>query len=579
MLRRLLAGCLAGGLLVQSVAALTCPPDVGGPVVGRTPVSTELSGRAAAAANGAEVLEDAFYALAVLQDSYFVAVNGTWPSSIDWTGAVVETVVSGMLTTLTRSLSSNNPGSDVDWKQKENLISSVYAQVVHSFFGQDALAIANQAYDDMLWVVLGWLEATSFVRLHSELHYPGTGHDCNHLPIQLGQAMQTSSWQGYSWLCTFADRARAFWDLASVGWDTKLCHGGMTWNPRLTPYKNAITNELWISASIAMYQHFPNDTFEPSWAAAKGFAAKDPVYLAAAVEGYSWLKGVNMTNQQGLYVDGYHIDGTKPGNVECDQRDETVYTYNQGVILTGQRGLWSVTGSASYLEEGHRLIKSVINATGWDLGKNTPVDPPGGGLQPWRGIGRGGILEDQCDASGTCSQDAQAFKGIFFHHLTAFCAPIEPIVDDGMTVNMQKYRNVEATHAQTCRAYLGWVKHNVDGALETRDGAGRFGMWWGAGARTSGVLTERDDDISHMAPKSTDYRNKGTPQDKIWGENKWEPGSKTVKLPCHGLANGPRDLRREASADPADPNNRGRGRTVETQVGGLALLRAYWELS
>ena len=557
------------------------------------------------------MLEDAFSALAVLQDNYFEAVNGTWPSSIEWTGAVIETIVSGMLTTLTQSLASSDFGSDANWKQKENLISSVYAQIVHSFFGQNALAIKNEvsvrqnhewkrndinmckAYDDILWVVLGWLEAIKFVQLHSEMHYPGTEHACNHLPTQLGQATQTSSWHGYNWLCTFADRARTFWDLASEGWDTKLCHGGMTWNPKLTPYKNAITNELWISASIAMYQHFPNDTFKQSWAASKGFPSKEPVYLAAAVEGYKWLKGVNMTNQQGLYVDGFHVDMSKPGNVECDQRDEMVYTYNQGVILTGQRGLWSVTGSVSYLEEGHKLIQSAINATGWDLDKNQPVDKPSRGLSPWRGLGRGGVLEEQCDASGTCSQDGQAFKGIFFHHFTAFCAPIEDAgIKDDMLVNIRERRSVKATHGKECHKYLEWVKHNVDAALETRDSAGRFGMWWGAGAFAA--VTKSDDGIDHNAPNTTDYRNKGTPQDKIWGTNKWEPGSRSVKQPCQDLVLQPNsDIREptgstepkhevvpnELKARADDPNNRGRGRTVETQAGGIALLRAYWELS
>ena len=33
----------------------------------------------------------------------------------------------------------------------------------------------------------------------------------------------------------------------------------MSWNPYLEPYKNAITNELFISASIGMYLYFPGD--------------------------------------------------------------------------------------------------------------------------------------------------------------------------------------------------------------------------------------------------------------------------------------------------------------------------------
>jgi hypothetical protein len=33
-------------------------------------------------------------------------------------------------------------------------------------------------------------------------------------------------------------------------------------------------------------------------------------------------------------------------------------------------------------------------------------------------------LQDICDVDGTCSQDAQTFKGIFFHQLTLFCNPL-----------------------------------------------------------------------------------------------------------------------------------------------------------
>ncbi|KAK9434969.1 glycoside hydrolase family 76 protein [Metarhizium brunneum] len=544
------------------------------------------------------VLEDAFSALSVLQNVYFEPVNGTWPTSIDWTGAVVETVIAGMLTTLTQSLDSTERGRN--WKEKENLISSIFAQVTHSFFGQNAVAILDQAYDDVLWVVLGWLEAIKFVRLHSSLHYPGTEQTCLNVPGRLSDALGTISFHGYNWYCTFAERARAFWDFATRGWDTSLCHGGMVWNPRLLPYKNAVTNELWISASISMYEYFPNDEFDDAWTASQGFPTNDPLYLAAAIVGYKWLKDVNMTNSQGLYVDGYHVDMSKPNNVECDQRDEMVYTYNQGVILTGQRGLFTVTGSPSYLEDGHTLIQNVIQATGWGLGENAPIDNvnerPRGKLPPWRGIGRGGILEEQCDADGTCSQDSQTFKGIFFHHLTAFCAPITPVdIPVDANVNQTELSKVQSAHDNACRGYLHWVKYNMDAALATRDKAGRFGMWWGAGIFDAFDASRQTDGINHITPNATDYRNKGTPMDVIWGLNMtWHPGSKTSTGLCKNLLLRPDPKLRigvspELSVDSqivlgrqnshGDPNDRGRGRTVETQAGGLALIRAYWELS
>ncbi|XP_044719764.1 glycosyl hydrolase family 76 protein [Hirsutella rhossiliensis] len=555
MLRYSLAGCFAGLLCAQSIVSVSGLRFLPGklrhycsitsdpspqvcipfplPLVKKEAKSPDLSDM------DSQGLQDVFDALAVLQDSYYDAVNGTWPTSIDWTGAVIETVLSGTLSTLTRSLNSEHVGGDAQRKQRENLISSLYAQVVHSFFGQNAIAIKNQAYDDILWVVLGWIEAIK----------------------ELNQALQNMPWQGYNWFCTFAERAREFWDLATHGWDTLLCGGGMVWNPRLEPYKNAITNELWIAASIAMYENFPNDTFREAWVASKGFPTRDPVYLAAAVEGYKWLKQVNMTNQRGLYVDGYHIDNNKPNNVKCDARDEMVYTYNQGVILTGQRGLWAVTGSHSYLEEGHSLIQSVIKATGWDL------------LPPWHGLGRGGILEEMCDASGTCSQDGQTFKGIFFHHLTAFCAPIEAagVATHGTRVSLEQHAHVQAAHGKACRAYLSWVKHNARAALGTRDERGRFGMWWGAIVFSQPAVSKFTDGIDHEAPNATDYRNEGTPRDAVWGKNH--------RVPDEARAWGKSTDKRSTDKRDDDPNNRGRGRTVETQAGGLALLRAYWEIS
>jgi hypothetical protein len=406
----------------------------------------------------------------------------------------------------------------------------------------------------------------------------------------------------------------------------------MVWNSRLEPYKNAITNELWISASISMYRDFPGDNFTSPWAMDGGFPDKDPRHLAAAVEGYRWLQEVNMTNSLGLFVDGYHISSKTPGNVECDERDEMVYTYNQGVILSGQRSLWAVTGSPSYLDDGHRLIQSVISATGWSLRANSAVDKPEhfpqGQLPPWRGLGRGGILEEQCDASGTCSQDAQTFKGIFFHHFAAFCSTLDPLHDSdgdgdeprpaGQGLDAAAHKGISQAHTRACNAYLAWVRHNYLAALRSRDERGRFGMWWGAGAaygRGRDVLASpATDGIDHDAENTTDYRNEGTPLDAVWGSgDRWLPGRRRGQGEGAGGDGGiarqarqqvPKQTMAEHLLNPAsrmrpgqfavgaedpshrlheandkDPNSRGRGRTVETQMGGLALLRAYWEVS
>ncbi|KAG9258164.1 glycosyl hydrolase family 76-domain-containing protein [Emericellopsis atlantica] len=541
------------------------------------------SARAGNKHSNVQSLEDMFSALQVLQGDYYDADYGTWPTAIDWTAAFAQTLLSGALTTLTESLASFEPS--ISFAQKENLLMSYFHQLVGSYYGQDTLSIRGEAYDDILWVALGWLEAVEFVSTHSALHYPpnttnSTDHQC------LRQVLQDLPWHGHSWVPSFAHRSRIFWGLASRGWTDDLCHGGMVWNPRLSPYKNAITNELWISASIAMYQYFPGDNFTAPWLQQSAFPDRDPAHLAGAVEGYKWLVGVNMTNNQGLFVDGYHIDSRKANNRECDLRDEMVYTYNQGVILTGLRGLWSVTGAPSYLTDGHRLIQAVINATGWDFTRSQPVDQfRSGSLPPWRGIGRAGILEERCDASGTCSQDSQTFKAIFFHHLTAFCKPIETSNAHGIDQN-----HTAALHKGACAEYVAWTRHNAVAALGTRID-GKFGMWWGPGLFGNVMATKSSDGIDHDAANTTDYRDEGTPVDRIWGREPWSPGSEGV-LRRQGAATIQENtnvrekvlsrIRTLAGRPPKegnDPNARGRGRTVETQMGGLAVLRAYWVLS
>lgn len=93
-------------------------------------------------ADNSSVLSDAFNALAVLQNTYYDTINGTWPNSIDWTGAVIQTILAGTVSTLSKSLLSVE--RDYDWGQKERLISSLFSHVAHSFAGQNAVAILDE---------------------------------------------------------------------------------------------------------------------------------------------------------------------------------------------------------------------------------------------------------------------------------------------------------------------------------------------------------------------------------------------------------------------------------------------------
>ena len=517
-------------------------------------------------------------ALESMQTHYFQIWQGDWPSAIDWTAAVMGTHVSATLAAFTESkeriMASAKPGDILEEVQAhENLINRYFTQMTAFYFGENAFALRTQAYDDMLWVVLDWLESIKFINQHSNIQYAFSWDDRD-----ADISSNVSKWYGQQFVPQFAHRARLFYDLASKGWDTSLCGGGMVWNPYLTPYKNAITNELYITASVSMYLYFPGDDntspFSSEQAARDNVIppakAHDPKYLHAAAAAYDWLRKSNMKNDRGLYTDGFHIRGWKGGKNgsigtgKCDIRDEHVYTYNQGVLLSGLRGLWEATGHKHYLEDGHELVRNVIVATGWFT--HDPAD-----RWRWAGLGRNGVLEEACDSSGTCGQDGQTFKGIFFHHLTLFCAPLPPH-GDGDNINFGADDELAAYHRVNCEDYGAWIRHNAEAAYMTRDTHGKFGMWWGRQTRPHQLPDEEDAEFEIPGPEGTDYRNEGVPNNELWrlpdDTPAWNQQYHDIKHHTNTFDN----------ERPRDPNNRGRGRTVETQSGGLAVLRALWRL-
>lgn len=467
-------------------------------------------------------------ALEVMQSQFWSSATSTWPTGIDWTRATFNTNVATALSVLATYQASGY----------EDEILKYFSEVSAFYGGENATSLRTQKYDDQQWVILEWLEAIKFVNLYESIN---------------------QDFDGQKYIPEFAHRARIFWDLASQGYNTTLCGGGMLWTDDLAPYKNAITNQLFISSSIGMYLYFPGDsnpnpssvpnsTYDSSQALPP-IQAHDQRYLDAAIKEYNWLSTSNMTNSQGLYIDGFHItnwtSSTSIGTGKCDARDESVYTYNQGVLLSGLRGLWDATGDQKYLNDGYAQMKSVINATGWQ-------SLPGG---VWAGLGSDGILQDLCDVDGSCSQDAQNFKGIFFHHLTLFCEPLT------MDESQQKGQNTSVifnaspaqaeAHQSQCDSYTPWILHNAQYAYTTRDSEGVYGGWWDANYTTPKGYT--------ATPAGADVENKGIPQDRFW------------RLPSNPAVS-------EAGMTPvvngsaSDPNSRGRGRTVETQSGGLALM-------
>ncbi|PGH00752.1 hypothetical protein GX51_05633 [Blastomyces parvus] len=540
-----------------------------------------------------DTLKKLLNALDVMQSSYFEIWQGTWPSSIDWTAAVLATHVSATLSSLSinldklldRDQSAAAGGSALAY---ENLINSYFLQLSTFYFGEEAFSLRMQAYDDMLWVVLDWLENIKFQNIHSTLHYSSS---------TLNDSLR-SSWYGTKFSQPAAHRARLFYDLASQGWDTSLCSGGMVWSPYLEPYKNAITNELFISASIAMYLYFPGDDIDSPLLSKSTTGdtisePHNPAHLKAAITAYEWLKNSNMTRDNGLYADGFHIQGwrdkSNPGTRKCDVLDPMVYTYNQGVVLSGLRGLWLATGAKSYLEDGHELVRNVIKATGW----------PNTSSQKWHGLGRAGVLEEACDSSGSCSQNGHTFKGILFHHFTEFCRPLTNDEEQYLssahrkktTKQINSQRGDYEWHQKECDSYYSWVAHNANASYATRDEDGKFGMWWGKPYPHTDLHPTQ---TSPLPDGAVDYINEG-PFAAVSDDESHQrlPKGADTEIYFGGYGKLPfsKRKRNKGTSSPYprkkspvvlnDVNDRGRGRTVETQSGGVAVLRALfqWEMA
>ncbi|PPJ53825.1 hypothetical protein CBER1_03280 [Cercospora berteroae] len=479
-------------------------------------------------------------ALATMQATFW---NGTyWPSTIQWIGALIDTIVASSERTLVDGLQVY--GDDVK-VQLEGDIRNYYSQIQAYYDTEDTVQIFDAAYDDAQWVVMEWLEVIRFINQYEAYSQSGLGIDD---------------------ISAYAHRAHIFYNVVQDKFNTSQCEGGLTWNPALETYKNAITNELFVSSSIMMYFFFPGDSDtdpypHPNYTAQTNktllplqpMSAHDPIFLKNAQDEWAWFKTHNFTNAQGLIVDGFHIT---PNQTTCDERNEMVYTYNQGVMLTGLRGLWEATGLIYYLDDGYSLIETVINATGWDANVSDQASE-------WAGLGRNGILEDYCDAPANCSQDNLVFKGAYFQHFDYFCTPLPTDVPLVEGISVLAATELAQHHNDRCASYSPWVQHNAHAALSTRDGTKVMGEWWGAPYlnRTQGP-----------APKYAESKPDGSidicNQPQLLEAYPWKCSSSDC---AHYSAS---ERRRALYPRQAADN-----RTVETQAQGLAVLRAATDLT
>jgi len=172
------------------------------------------------------------------QPTYFV--SGSYPAAIQWTSTALATIL-----------------IDYSHLTGDNRYFSDFVAFYHK---QPVLSLTCQKNDDKLWVVLTYLQGAAYAAIHDK-----------------------------KWVRPFLKRAKIFYKQARSGWDNSTCGGGMFWGQG-SKYKNAVTTELWITASMGMYEAFKKESM-----------------LQAAIRGWVWFRMSGMINAEGLVNDG--LDG------------------------------------------------------------------------------------------------------------------------------------------------------------------------------------------------------------------------------------------------------------------------------
>ncbi|HEX4264479.1 MAG TPA: glycoside hydrolase family 76 protein [Verrucomicrobiae bacterium] len=212
------------------------------------------------------------------------------------------------------------------------------AALTNTFNANASGNFLNDYYDDEGWWTLSWIHA-----------YDVTGNT------------------------NFLNMAKTIFADLTTGWDTtNTCPGGIWWN-KSRNYKNAIPNELFLTAAIRLHQRTPTD--------GSGVGS----YFYWATNEWTWFKASGMINSQNLINDG--LNG-------CVNNGQTTWTYNQGVLLGGLTDLYKTTANGSYLSQAIVIANAAIAHL----------------------TDANGVLVEPCE-SGDCGGDGSEFKGLFQRNL------------------------------------------------------------------------------------------------------------------------------------------------------------------
>jgi predicted alpha-1,6-mannanase (GH76 family) len=263
------------------------------------------------------------------------------------------------------------------------------AQGVPAGFANEAAAIVaelNRQYSGTyvqthLWqaasairATIGYMQASGS---HAYLGELAAAYRAHHATDGfLSRYYDDESWWALTWIQAYQltrdpaylAQAKSIFAALATGW-TPACGGGLLWRKRL-PFKDAITNEVFLQDAVLLHEATPGDTYYRDW----------------ALREWAWFSASGMLTPSHLVVDGI--------TQQCQAAlGSPLWTYNQGGLIGALVDLAQLTGSNSYLVTAAQVAHAVMS---------NPVFSPGG------------ILRDPCHS---CGRDAPMFKGIFMENL------------------------------------------------------------------------------------------------------------------------------------------------------------------
>lgn len=191
----------------------------------------------------------------------------------------------------------------------------------------------------------------------------------------------------------------------------------------------AVENELYLTAAAKLANRRPNT---PS----NGY------YFDEALKAYTWFVGSGLINSENTINNGLVLE-------TCKNDGNIVFSYNQGILLSGLAELTWATGDSKYNELANTIATAAIHALTDD----------------------NGILHEACESTG-CDGDEEQFKGVFGRNIQFLVNRASVLPDETRTL------------------FTDFLKTNANAIWADDQASNQLGLVWSGPSGTATIQTQ-----------------------------------------------------------------------------------------